>query len=175
MIELDVKYTYERYKKFYWFTLFRGKNYKRGIKIFPIVTALMIFYVILFTVWMDNVLLRVIFSVLSIICILFYVAAFFMPRYYVKRSPALFETNINLIFGDESFITTQTGDAIKGTGETKFSALWKVYETTDSFYLYHTPAQALLLSKDDFVTGTPAELRELLQKNLEVKKYIVCK
>ena len=175
MIELDSKYTYERYKKYYKFSMFRGKNYKRRLATFPLVTVLSIFIAVLSFVWINNNILTTTFIFVSLIYILIFLLTCFMPRYYVKRSPILFDSSIKFIFGDECFTATQTGGGSNGTNETKYSVLLRVYETEDSFYLYLTPAQAYLLSKDDFVTGTPLELRELLQRNLEGKKYIICK
>jgi len=39
MVEFETKYTYERYKQYYWFSLFRGKYYRYGKVIFHFFTV----------------------------------------------------------------------------------------------------------------------------------------
>jgi len=175
MVEFETKYTYERYKQYYWFSLFRGKYYRYSKATFPFITALMIALAILSFTWIDSILSAVISTVATVICILFYVLASIMPKRYVKQSPALFQGSITIIFNEDDFSTIQTGDIASGTGITKYEALNKVYETKDTFYVYLTPVQALLLAKKDIVKGTPEELRGLLKSKLPQGKYIICK
>jgi len=174
MIQVETKYTYESYKQYYWFSLFRGKYYRYGITTFPFITALMIVLAILSFTWLHSALAAAISTVGTIICILFYVMASFMPKRYVKQSPSLFQSSMTIIFNEDSFSSMQTGDMSSGAGITKYAALNKVYETKDMFYVYLTPVQALLLTKKDIVKGTPEELRSLLQSKLPHSKYILC-
>lgn len=175
MIEIETKYTYEVYKQYYWFSLFRGKNYRYGIATFPFVSALMFVLAILSFTWFDSMLSTVISTTGTVICVLFYLMAFLLPKRYVKHSPALFQSGLTLIFNEDSFTTTQTGDLASGTGITSYKALIKIYETRDVFYVYMTPVQALLLPKKDITKGSPEELRSLLQSKLPKGKYIICK
>ena len=175
MIEFETKYTYESYKQYYWFSLFRGKYYRYGKATLPLITVLMIALAILSFTWIDSILFAVISTVAAVICILFYVLASIMPKRYVKQSPALFQSSMTIIFNEDDFSTMQTGDIASGTGITKYEALNKAYETKDTFYVYLTPVQALLLAKKDIVKGTPEALRGLLQSKLPKGKYILCK
>jgi hypothetical protein len=123
----------------------------------------------------DQVFIKAATSAMSVICILFYVLALTRPKAYVKRSPALFETGIEFVFSDDSFLIVQTGDLAKGTSTTKYEALNMVYETKTMFYLYITPVQAMLVKKSDITKGTSEQLRNILISKLPAKKYVLCK
>lgn len=176
MVEVKTKYTLDIYKEYVWFSLFRGKYYRYGKATFPFLTALMCLYTIwAFVSGFDDVFISVIGLAGFVVCVLFYVYAFTMPKKYVNRSPSLFQTSMVLMFNDDSLTSEQIGDIASGTGVTKYEALQKVYETKTTFYLYLTPRQALLITKSDITKGTPEELRSLLRAKLPAKKYVLCK
>ena len=175
MVELGTKYTYESYKQYYWFSLFRGKYYRYSKVIFHFFTALAIVIAILSFTWLNSVLAAVISTVGIIAFFWIYLMSFVRPKRYVKQSPALFQSGYTFIFDEDNFSIMQTGDITSGTSTAQYSALIKVYETREMFYVYVTPVQAYLLPKKDIVKGTPEELRGLLQSKLPKGKYILCK
>lgn len=174
MIEINITYTLEIYKEFFWFSLFRGKYYRYGKMVFPIITILSLTISIL-SFFTDDLLLKILPIAMTVICVLFYLIAFLKPKIYFKKSPALFQSSMKIIFNKDDFSSLQTGDMASGTGVIKYEALHKAYETQNAFYLYLTPGQAILISKKDFVNGTTEELRDLLQSKLQKNKYIFCK
>ena len=175
MVELGTKYTYESYKQYYWFSLFRGKYYRYSKVMFRFFTALSIVIAILSFTWLNSVLAAVISTVGIIAFFWIYLMSFVRPKRYVKQSPALFQSGYTFIFDEDNFSIMQTGDITSGTSTAQYSALIKVYETKEMFYVYVTPVQAYLLPKKDIVKGTPEELRALLQSKLPKGKYILCK
>lgn len=66
MIEIETKYTYESYKQYYWFSLFRGKYYRYGKAIFHFFTALALVIAILSFTWLDSI-FAAIFSTVSMV------------------------------------------------------------------------------------------------------------
>lgn len=175
MIQIKTNYTLEIYKEYNWFSLFRGKYYRYGIATFPFVTLLMIVCTVCSFIWFDSLFLIIVSGVGVLLCVLFYLVAYIRPKKYVKQSPSLFQSSIEVSFNDDSFSSLQTGEIVSGTGITKYEAIHKVYETKSTFYLYLTPYQAMLLTKQHVVKGTPEELRQLLQSKLPSKKYVLCK
>ena len=175
MVEVETKYTYESYKQYYWFSLFRGKYYRYGKVVFHFFTALAIVIAILSFAWLDSVLAGVISTVSTVIFCWYYLMAFVRPKRYVKQSPSFFQTGHRFIFDEDSLSVMQTGEIASGTSTAQYSALIKVYETREMFYVYVSPVQAFLLAKKDIVKGTPEELRGLLQSKLPHGKYILCK
>ena len=175
MIEVNTKYTYEGYKQYYWFSLFRGKYYRYSKVIFHIFTVLAVVIAILAFTWLHSVPAAAISTVGTVAFFWLYLMSIIRPKRYVKQSPALFQSGYTFIFDEDSFSTMTTGDITSGTSTAQYSALIKVYETIEVFYVYITPVQAYLLPKKDIVKGTPEELRGLLQSKLPQGKYILCK
>ncbi len=56
--------------------------------------------------------------------------------------------------------------------EYAYSSLLKVYETSDYFYIYHTPENASVVDKGGITKGSPEELKALLSGKVE---YLVKK
>ena len=175
MIAVKTRYTLELYHKYYWFCLFRGKYYRYGQAFFLVVTGLMI----VFSAWSlfgrADLASKILFPILTVICLLLYAAKFILPKRYVRRYPALFQSDLEIVFTEDGFSTKQTGALVSGGATAKYEMLQKVYETGDAFYIYTAPAQAILLSKGVFTQGSPEDLRRLLQAKLAQGKYIVCK
>jgi len=176
LVEVKTKYTLKLYRDFYWFALFRGKHYRFGKAMFPVATAVMIGMMIWsFTSAGADSFTQIMTTCMSALCILFYIMAFIRPKSYVKRAPVLFETGLEFVFNEDSYVVAQAGELINGTATTRYEALHKVYETKTVFYLYLTPVQALLINKDDIIKGTPEALRNILRVRIPAKKYIICK
>lgn len=175
MIEIETKYTYESYKQYYWFSLFRGKYYRYGKAIFHFFMALALVITILSFTLLNSI-PAAIFSTVSIVAFFWlYLMSYIRPKRYVRQSPALFQSGFTFIFDEDSFSIIQTGDITSGTSTAQYSALIKAYETRETFYVYVTPVQAYLLPKKDIIKGAPEELRTLLQSKLPQGKYILCK
>ena len=175
MITVKTRYTLELYQKYYWFYLFRGKYYRYGQAFFGVVTGL----TIAFSVWAllerTDLFSMILFPVLAVVCLLLYAAWFTLPRRYVRRYPALFKADLEIVFNEDDFSTKQTGELVSGGATLKYESIQKVYETRDVFYIYTAPGAAILLGKDAFVQGTSEDLRKLLAAKLPRGKFIVCK
>ena len=175
MIEIETIYTYESYKQYYWFSLFRGKYYRYGKAVLHFFTVLAIALVILSVTLHYRVLTSIIAAIGAVILISYHILAFVRPKRYVRQSPSFFQTGHTFIFDEDSLSIMQTGEIASGSSTAQYSALIKVYETREMFYVYVSPVQAFLLAKKDIVKGTPEELRGLLQSKLPHGKYILCK
>lgn len=175
MIEIETQYSLETYTKYFWFAQFKGKYYRFVKATFHFVSALMIFLLFQSFFWRHSSSAITVFAVGSAICVLIYVMSYIRPKQYVKKCPLLFQTKNIFVFNDDAILLSQEGNIACGTGTVKYEALYKAYETNHAIYLYISPVQAYLLSKKDFVKGTPDQLRILLQTKLSPKNYVLCK
>lgn len=175
MITVKTRYTLKTYSDYYWFCMFRGKYYRYGQTFFGLVTAMITAMAAFFIINRGPLAITIVLSVMVGVCILFYVAKLKRPGRYVKRYPALFQSDIEIIFDDNGFSSKQTGDLASGASTAKYALLQKVYETKDAFYIYIAPGLAMLLAKADFAAGDPEKLRELLRAKLPAGKYVLCK
>ena len=175
MITVKTRYTLKTYSDYYWFCMFRGKYYRYGQKFFGLVTAMIAAMTVFSIIIRGPLVTTIILGIMLGICILFYIAKLKRPGRYVKRYPALFQSDIEIIFDDNGFSSKQTGDLGSGASTAKYAVLQKVYETKDAFYIYIAPGLAMLLAKADFAAGDPEKLRELLRAKLPAGKYVLCK
>ena len=175
MITIKTRYTLKTYSDYYWFCMFRGKYYRYGQALFGPATAMVAAMAAYSIINRDPLALTVILSVMTGICLLLYAAKLKRPGWYVKRYPALFQSDIEITFDDNGFSSRQTGELTSGAGTAKYAVVQKVYETKDAFYVYTAPSQAMLLAKTDFAAGDPEDLRELLRAKLPAGKYVLCK
>ena len=173
MIEIDTRYTLKSYREFYWFSLFRGKYYWYGQVFFLTITVLLLVISVL-SLFSYLSPLTFIPVAMAAVCVIFCIVVYIKPRRYVEKSPALFGSNMKIVFEMDDFTTTRSGDMTNSTSVTKYEAVIKAYETKKAFYLFLTPEQAVIMVKEDFSRGTPEELRKLLRKKLQTR-LVVCK
>jgi hypothetical protein len=111
----------------------------------------------------------------------------------LKSNPQLLETEINLTFYEDHFLSVSSGGLISGTTETKYRAVLVVYEVKDFFYLHvkqNVPTELLfrdlleptrgegiplVMDKKEFTQGTPEEFTALMEKVLPNKKFKKCR
>ena len=175
MITIKTRYTLKTYSDYYWFCMFRGKYYRYGQAFFGPTTAMISAMAVFSVINRNHPAISVVLSIAAGLCFLLYAAKLKLPRRYVKRYPALFQSDIEITFDDNGFSSTQTGEMSNGASTSKYELLQKVYETKEAFYIYIAPGLAMLLAKTDFAPGDPEKLRELLRAKLPAGKYVICK
>jgi len=173
MIEVKTKYTKESFRKFQWFHLTRG-----GVrKAVSIVSLAVIFcsgaVLLLLMLIIDDCQLTAkdLLSLFFLILPVFYVL---MPRIGTssafKKSPALFDMGLTFTFHEDYFTVLTTG-MVSGTSDIRYEALYRAYQTKDSFYLYIQQQQSYIIVKTDFTAGTPEDFALFLEKVMPAKKY----
>ena len=73
-----------------------------------------------------------------------------------------------LFLEDRMEISTHAGDSVL-----EYAEIDKVYETEDTFYIYITKRQAIIVAKQDFTQGHSGILRKQFEKKLG-KKFVRC-
>ena len=172
MIEVTTKYTKESYRKYQWFHMARGGARKVAFIILLAITfcagvALMS----TLNIADKEQTAKLYLSIFLLFLPVFYIL---LPRIYarsaIKKSPAIFDTGLTFFF-HEDHVTVQTTGMVSGSSDIRYEALYCVYQTRDSFYLYLQQRQSYIIDKMHFTVGKPEDLAILLKKALPAKKY----
>ena len=172
MIEVTTKYTKEAYRKYQWFHMARGG----ARKVVFIILLAITFCAGVALMYTSNIadkeqIARFCLSLFAISLPLYYI---FRPRNSAnsvfKKSPALFEAGLTFTF-HEDYFTVQSNGMVSGTSDIRYEALYCVYQTKDSFYLYLQQRQSYLIDKKHFTIGKPEDLAILMKKVMPAKKY----
>lgn len=173
MIKVDTKYTIETYRELLWFSLFRNIIIK--VLYFVVVPLLFLISVGIYLFWIDDIELLYVALVLATVFVTLLVFISVYPKRVFKNSPAIFKAGVLFEIDDTQITITQTGDIVKSNDQLQFEAFYKIYEAKKAFYLFISPNQAYILSKNDFTIGTPDDLRELFSTKFSKKKFIIHK
>lgn len=84
------------------------------------------------------------------------------------------QTGLNIVFDENDISISSEADTISGTSKLRYTGLYKVYETKKDFYIFITPVVAFLVSKMDFLSGSPDKYRDLLQLKIG-DRFVICK
>ncbi|MDF2613805.1 MAG: YcxB-like protein [Clostridia bacterium] len=166
-IEVEQTITYEIYKKYYFFCLFRGKIYKYFPILIYIISTLAII-LSLFTgfsfgfVTMDFVLL----GVLGVILLVMTFSLVYVPRKYYKTAKKMLETPAQYKFTEEYLYVEAHTETTSGHSQVKYEGLHKIYESQDMVYIFLSNNQAYILEKKNFNAEDFQKLRRILQDKL---------
>ncbi len=93
-----------------------------------------------------------------------------VPKFSLKKSKLL-DAVCTFTFTDEQFEINAESSYSSENASLKYSALYKVMEDDQCFYLFRTKNQANVIDKDGFVTGNITDFREFLRGKIEPKKF----
>lgn len=174
-LRVKSQYSYDDYREYFIFSLFRGKRYSVGIRLFfigyPVLIALVTLSAIIygpdsFLIFSD--------AALILIYAVFLFMIYYLPRKNYKNIGKLFTSGVIFEFRNNDIIAKQSNNLYDGEGTLKYEALFKVYETKKMFYIFIAPNQAFLINKNGIIDDTPDSLRQILQSKVDKKKYIKC-
>lgn len=101
---------------------------------------------------------------------------FILPKIRYNKNKLIHNMENEFVFNEDAFTTYQHGSSSDGNNTIKYSALWKVFETKDFFYIHLTKNQVYMVEKATLEGGSAYDLRELLIKNVGISKYkLKCK
>ena len=173
MIEVTTKYTKESYLKFHWFHIARS-----GVRKVVYIAMLAFLFcagaallMYMFIADFDNQPSIFFLSFLSLslplYCIIF---PYINASIAFKKSPVLFDMGLTFTFHEDYFTAQSTG-MVSSISNIRYEALYRVYQTRDSFYLYLQQRQSYIIDKTHFTVGKPEDLAALLEKAISAKKY----
>jgi len=108
---------------------------------------------------------------LAFVILLFPFFIFVVPWIYARNQKNLTGIENKFIFTEEGLAVFSKGSAIDSKAEMKYELFYRVYETSDSFYIYQTKMSAYPLLKKDVEENRVDDLRNLLILKLSKGKY----
>jgi len=175
MIEVKTKYTLEMHKEFLSFLFFRGEYYRYKRRSFTMLGLLLIVLWGILYFSMHFSLLPCILLAVGIFVLLWaHLIPHVLSKQNTKEASSQTQSGLNIVFGENDISISSEGDNMSGTSKLRYKALFKVYETKKDFYIFLTPVVAFLISKTGFISGSPDELKVLLQPKIG-DLYVVCK
>ena len=168
-IIITTQITYDIYKKYCRFSMFKGRLYKVQPILIYIIGAL----IIPLTLYLGfsfgfNTMDIVAITVLPIIIISITYSMFISPKVYYKSAKNISSIN-RYNFSEEYMTTESTSELANGFSKIMYSALHKVYEIDELIFIFVTKSQAYIIPKKDCSYQSIIDLRRILKKN--IKKY----
>lgn len=149
------------YGRFYRYRLLRG----RGAGQFALPAVLLVLVVFLFIGSPSPL-----FPLALLVVLLIYLGyiLFLRPGLHFRAQPGAALITEVTIFTDTGITHTQRSEegGLPDTQNLSYDVLLKAAETKQDFYLFTSPAQAILIDKSYFTKGSPEELREVLKDAL---------
>ena len=167
IIEVVTDTSSASYMQFNRFHLFRKNWYL--VWMFPV-----LFLLIGFAAYMDGEPVKgIVFAVIALVMPLFMLLVMRLSAKRHLKSNKIY-TSLNTIqyrMDEEKLYQESMAADIKATFEAGWSKVHRVYETKDSFYIYISNMQALILPKKDFTVGSPDRLAELIVGKVDPKHF----
>lgn len=168
--KIHTLYNRERLLRYYMFMTFISKR-RRWLWIFIIAMNL---FMGGFCIWMNShigmepsILIRAMFiPILSILMLLINLIG---PLTAVKRTPA-YQAHCSFRFGEEGIEACAEGPKLRENLTMDYSAITKVVEDKEVFYIHLSATQAYILDKSGFEQGDPASFKEFLRSRIEPKR-----
>jgi len=175
MIEVKTKYTLEMHKEFLRFLFFRGEHYRQKQTSYTLLGILLIaLWLALFFTTPFSYIPAVLLAVGVFLLLWAHMIPALLSRQNNKEASDLMQAGLDIVFDENDLSLSSEADSVSGTSKLRYSALYKVYETKNDFYIFLTPAHAFLVSKTDFIKGVPGDLRSMLQAKLN-DLFVICK
>ncbi len=170
LVELSANLNYNDIKKYWLFTLYRGKHYKNGPVLYIIINifGLLMFGSMAFISGFDS-LETGIFTFLLIVFLLMLYLMIFAPKRYYKTYKLMQGSLTKYKFGCDQVEIETVGESSSGFSRMKYGDIFRVYEIDDYIYIFISNNQAFIIDKNKI----PAERMPILRSILtnQVKKY----
>lgn len=160
LFENTTTYTLEEYKKF---VRFHNKKYNSKYNFYTLLILFLIIFCAVSQISYGNITLGIVFILVAIIFILY---RFFYPYLFVKKEAKSDKVQKQLTntytFYDKYMQIKNNKQNIK----LKYYKLYKVFQTTENFYLYLNKNYSFVLSKNNFSIGNANDFHKFIKKKL---------
>ena len=167
LIKATTKIDYRTYREYYIFNFMQGRRSPWQPRLLIALPPLMAAAFLLLLLKDPTDIVNLIGLVLAVAFgLILAMVVLVMPRGYYRNVEKILSIPVHFSFSEESFaVRTESLSQAEPTS-LKYDHLYKAYETQRFFYLYLSAARPLILGKNDFSTGTAADLRQLLAKKI---------
>lgn len=167
--------TYDSYKKYFMFCLFKRKSYKLFLVLYgvilSIVTLVALFSIINFGFQFINTTALVIALVLGFF-ILYSVV--FVPKKYYKTAKQFAENSTTYRFTLECLEVESKSDESSSNSSIRYDAFHRIYELDEVIYIFISNIQAFIVPKNDIPEETMKQLRGIFKSKLGKKYHNYC-
>ncbi|HBP37801.1 MAG TPA: hypothetical protein DD640_03510 [Clostridiales bacterium] len=174
-IEATTRIDYEAYREYYLFNFLQGKRSVWQARILFIFTPLLaLIFLVLFLLNPQDLVNLAGMAIMLVMGLLLALIILVIPkRYYRSVEQALMVPN-HYVFADDQMTVQPESDPLDEPVVFRYETILKVHETAYYFFLSLSKGQSCIVGKNDFTSGTPAELRELLTERLG-ERFIITK
>ncbi len=170
IVEVITQGTYDIYKKYYMFSMFRGKMYKLGPILFYVINIVGILVVILSGTYSGFEAVDIIvLTILILMDLIMILLMFIIPKRYYRSAKNIIESTNKFRFTEEYMEVESTSELANDTSHIMYNALNRVCEIEDMIFIYLSNSQAYIIPKKDCTPENIQKLRTIL--NSKVKKY----
>jgi len=175
MIEVKTKYDLNTHKEFFRFLFFGGKYYRYKQPVFAIIGAFMVMLWFIFFFIIPESFIANIFLAIGVVLVQWaYMMPVVLSRQNAKEVAELSQTGLDIVFDERRISIKSAGESPEETSALPYEKVFGVYEAKNDFYIYITRAHPFIVSKKDFVKGSPDDLRTLFQAKM-AKNFVICK
>jgi len=175
MIEVRTKYNLETHKEFLHFLFFRGKYYRYKQMAFTLTGILLIVLWYVFYCIMSGGFLAILLLLVGIMVILWaHLVPLALSRQNSREASSISQTGLDIVFDEDCLSIFSVGENPATASRLRYETLYNAYEAKGDFYVFITREHVFIVSKNDFITGSPDELRTLLQAKMG-KLLMICK
>jgi len=168
--------TYDDYKAFFLFSLFRRKSYKPIIILYSIISFLVIITALCQLIfWGFDIISAIMLIIMLFLGALIFYLAVLAPKNYYKTAKSFIETPTIFRFTSEYLEVESKSETASSNSSFKYDVLYKIYEMDEVFYFFISNRQACMIPKNDIPAGTLKQLREIFQFKLGKKYRNYCK
>jgi len=175
MIEVKTKYDLDTHKEFFRFLFFRGKYYRYKQLAFTITGAFMVMLWVTFFFIIPDSFIANIFLAIGIVLVLWaQMVPAILSRQNTKEASDLSQTGLDIAFDEGRISIKSPGESPEETSALPYEKVFGAYETKNDFYIFITRSHPFIVSKKDFVKGSPDDLKMLFQTKM-AKNFVICK
>ena len=171
LAEIKSIMTYDTYKKYFLFSLFRRKSYKKHLVMFSVISFIGILAA-LFSIILSgfDIINTVLLLLLVFLDIFMAYTVIFAPKNYYNTAKKVLENTTIFRFTSEYLTVEATAEAASGNSTNRYEALHMIYEVNEAFYLYISSRQAYVVPKSHVNEEVLEQLRTIFRSKLG-KKY----
>lgn len=172
-IRAKSKFDYDSIKALIYVSLYKKANPKKNFIAQTIVAAFLALVVTLEMIIFSDTELVLLLCVLITIILIQAFVYFILPKIRYNAMLNMKGIENEFVFTDDGVRIVSKSEDYNGEGEIKYSMLFKVYETSDYFFLFQNKSQAFIVDKSTIESGFAGEIRNKLVSCLQ-NRYIVC-
>jgi hypothetical protein len=171
LVEVRSIMTYDNYKKYFFFSLFRRKSYKRYLVLFYVISSIGILASLSFGIFFgfDTVNIILLLTLLVLTLFMSYLVIF-APKNYYKTAKKVMENLTIYKFTPEYLDVESKAEVASFNSSIRYDAFYMIYEMDEVFFLFTSNRQAYLVPKNDIPVEILEQLRTIFKFKLG-KKY----